>query len=44
MDWGDNPVVSSMLLKEYRNSADKLAAEDVELETLTYTKAKHCRS
>lgn len=31
MDWGDNPVVSSMLLKEYRNSADKLAAEDVEL-------------
>lgn len=31
MDWGDNPVVSSMLLKEYRNSADKLAEEDVEL-------------
>ena len=31
MDWGDNPVVSSMLLKEYRNSADKLADEDVEL-------------
>ena len=31
MDWGDNPVVSSMLLREYRNSADKLAEEDVEL-------------
>lgn len=31
MDWGDNPVVSSMLLAEYQNSADKLADEDIEL-------------